>query len=185
MSTVFVDLSDSLIQSDILQQDATVGQNLVTATSKFITLAKSAIDERDNAIDEATKQVSMSSDRRGSTSQQRPISKDSSNSVHVRTSSPAAPISKYQIPEDFDPVPDTLLKKEVFGNGWFGLQPAVLSQLSPKSGDMGRLDTSFGVKLLRTTLSVAYEYLMDANDSYSDIIMNMYRFALIYHTKQE
>jgi len=185
MSTVFIDLSDSLIKSDILQQDATVAQNLVAATSRFITLAKSAIDEPDNGVDEAAKQVSMSSDGQGTTSQQRPTSMDISSSVHMQKSSPAAPISNFQIPEDFDPVPDTLLKKEVFGNGWFGLQPAVLSQLSPKSGDMGRLDTSFGVRLLQTTLSVAYEYLMDASGSHYDVIMNMYKFALIYHTKQE
>lgn len=163
MSETFLDLSDSMIRSDILHQDAAIGQNLVAATSKFIALAKNAADDSEEAVDARSEKVIPSPDQNKALSPS-------------RTSS---------IPAGFNPVPETLLRKEVFGNGWFGLQPEVLSKLSPTNTDMGRLDNSFGVQLLQTTLSIAYEYLIDSTGAYFDTVKEMYAFALIYHSKEE
>ncbi|KAK0119140.1 hypothetical protein ONS96_012207 [Cadophora gregata f. sp. sojae] len=183
MSTVFVDLSDSLIRSAALQKDPATTHSLVAATSKFVTLAKDVMDDSDDVIDTALYPGSNSSYGGKAT---RPTVGITSLPNNRQTKSTTAPVPRLLVPEHFNPVPATLLKKEVFGNGWFGLQPEVLRRLSPpKSADLGQLDGSFGVKLLQTTLSVAYEYLMDVSGSHYDIIMNMYGFALMYHTKEE
>ncbi|KAH7417270.1 hypothetical protein BKA64DRAFT_295511 [Cadophora sp. MPI-SDFR-AT-0126] len=185
MSTILVDLSDSLIRSDILHQDPAVGQSLVAATSKFITLAKDAMDESDNSADPGPPSVAKFSDRETNTTQLQPTSGEALMPFQNQRMSPVAPTSRISMLEDFNPVPASLLENEVFGNGWFGLQPEMLSQLSPKNGDLDRLDSSFGVKLLQTTLSIAYDYLMDESGSHHDTIMHIYGFALMYHTKQE
>ncbi|KAH7364304.1 hypothetical protein BKA65DRAFT_546193 [Rhexocercosporidium sp. MPI-PUGE-AT-0058] len=183
MSTIFLDLSDSMIQSDVLNQDPAIGKNLVSATSRFITLAKSAVEDSEDNTDAASERIITPSDPQTSHSQPRPFSV--TPSINDRRRSPIIPATNFPVTEDFNPVPETLLKKEIFGNGWFGLQPEILSRLSPTDADLGRLDSSFGVILLQTTLSVAYEYLIDTTGTHWPVATDMYQFALLYHSREE
>ncbi|KAG4442289.1 hypothetical protein IFR05_002213 [Cadophora sp. M221] len=186
MSTIFLDLSDSMIQSNVLHQDPAIGQNLVSATSKFITLAKTAVDDLEDTADEASEEIITTSDRETVHSQPQRSFVTSSSLANDRQPSSTFPTPDFSVPEDFNPVPETLLKREIFGNGWFGLQPEILSRLTTaNTADMGRLDSSFGVTLLQTTLSIAYEYLIDTTGAYYPITKDMYQFALLYHSREE
>lgn len=161
MSTIFLELSDSMIQSDVLHQDPAIGQNLISATSKFISLAKTAVDDLEDTADVASEEIIKASDRETAHSQPQPPSMTSPRLLNKQRPASAFPAADFSVPEDFNPVPETLLKKEIFGNGWFGLQPEILSKLSTTNAtDMSRLDSSFSVTLLQTTLSIAYECLM-------------------------
>ncbi|KAL5320837.1 hypothetical protein ACEPPN_011647 [Leptodophora sp. 'Broadleaf-Isolate-01'] len=186
MSTIFLELSDSMIQSDVLHQDPAIGQNLISATSKFISLAKTAVDDLEDTADVASEEIIKASDRETAHSQPQPPSMTSPRLLNKQRPASAFPAADFSVPEDFNPVPETLLKKEIFGNGWFGLQPEILSKLSTTNAtDMSRLDSSFSVTLLQTTLSIAYECLMDTTGTYYPITKDMYQFALLYHSREE
>ncbi|KAL2065040.1 hypothetical protein VTL71DRAFT_4180 [Oculimacula yallundae] len=180
MSNIFLDLSDSMIQSDAIHLEPNLGQDLASATSRFITLAKSAVGDSDNTAD-VVPDVSETSSNRDKTLSQ-PISGTFTGLKNDRRKFSLSPAPNIQILEDFNPVPETLLRKEIFGNGWFGSQPGLVSQLSPANVDLNRLDNSFGMKLLQTTLSVADESLMDIR---GETGKNTFYYALKYHTREQ
>lgn len=188
MSEIFLELSDSMIRSDVLHQDAAIGQNLISATAKFINLAKTADNEAEDSPDTASEKVNTSSNLDWETAKSLPKSSSSTSSSLTYDHRPSSktPVPEFLIPEDFNPVPDTLSRTEIFGNGWFGLQPELLSKISsPTSADMDRLDSSFGVKLIQTTLSIAYDYLIDDTGAHYETLKQMYSFAFIYHSREE
>lgn len=182
MSTIFLDFSDSMLKSEAIRQDHEVGQKLLIATSEIVSLAKTAAhDPEDVPEASSTNNVSPSAVPRSDTQPQVPTTFPTSQDVGL---SPTF-TTQFPIPEHFNPVPDTLLRKQIFGNGWFGLQPEALSQLSFGKADMSRLDNSLGVRLIQTTLVVAYEYLMDTTGASDGLAREIYRFALLYHTREE
>lgn len=158
MSTIFLDFSDSMLKSETIRQDPEVGQNLLTATSKIVSLAKTVVHDPEDVPEASSEnRVSPSAVARSVAQPQAPTTFPTCQDVSLLPAFAA----QFPIPEDFNPVPDTLLRKQIFGNGWFGLQPEALSKLSFGKADMSRLDNSLGVRLIQTTLVVAYEYLMD------------------------
>lgn len=166
-----------MLKSKAIQQDPVAGQNLLIATSKIVSLARTAVDD---PIDpKSHSQDIVKTLHRSSFTPMASTAKDLRWTTSIED-------SQFVVPAAFDPVPSTLpLHNEVFGNGWFGLQPAILSHLSTDNADMTALERSFGIRLVQSTLSLAYEYLLDDSGSFDNYTREIYRYALLYHSREE
>ncbi|KUJ22345.1 uncharacterized protein LY89DRAFT_294369 [Mollisia scopiformis] len=162
ISKVFLSFSESMLKTQMVQRDPEIGRSLLSTTSKIIDLARIAVAENEELepkIDGSiSRQLSVTKDRQSSLS--------AMDLPHVR-------------------LPDISRPSNFFGNGWFDYEPHGLLRLPEGNQDLSMPPLGFGMHLIRTNLQVAYFALMDDSGTQNPLVMQMFKYAFLYHTRHE
>jgi len=164
-----------MLKAEAIRQNPEILQSLLTTTSSITRLAKTAAPE----VTESNK------DERAETSRSLAPKEDISaieehsplivpkwsGKSSIMAPNPAAPTF-------------SLSESDIFGNGWFNLQPSV-EQYSIRDSRQGDPDGDFAVKLIEKTLNMAYYSLIEYRHDPASFIMRMCRYALLYHSMDE
>ncbi|KAE8445005.1 hypothetical protein EG329_014011 [Mollisiaceae sp. DMI_Dod_QoI] len=174
ISKVFLSFSDSMLKSQMVQKDPELGKSLLSTTSRIVDLARTAgadesrhlqsdYGEFENSINaQAEDGVSISKAFSDSDSTQ------SNSSIKILHSCP----------------PSISHSTNLFGNGWFGYEPEFFRRAKANSETEVPVG-SFGLRLIRTNLEVAYYALLDETGAHTSLITQMFRYAFLYHTREE
>jgi hypothetical protein len=177
-----------MLKTETIRSDPNVGQILFAATSKVTSLAKAATEEPpetrgDHAEDHV---LQLQEDLAPLKVDERiPLNYASSGSDFmaehmgggIELLSPRLPLS-------FAGQSTLSSKGEIFGNGWFGLKPS-LSHYSFRGASRDDHEGTFALKLLQTTLNLAYLSLLESSGDPASVAMRICRFALLYHSREE
>jgi len=207
MSHVFLDFTKSIFSSATLRDDKELSKNLFEATSRIVDLAKIAVhedgeDETSTRVDDM--KITRTEERR---STEREIHESSDSNEMVPEVEPdreiedlgalemmdhqivVSPSSSRVLDATQHPYPlatDALGPYSLFGNGWFDQRPNNIILNSPNeihSG--GRFEESFAMKIIQSTLELAYLALLGEEKDIAELQMQMFRFSLRYHSREE
>jgi hypothetical protein len=204
MSNVFLDFTKSMFNSETLQEDKELSKKLFEATSRIVALAK--IADHEDGEDEASTGVDemkiSSTEKRRST--EREIHKTSGDSDTVPEAKPEngledletlelldqqivpSPASSRVLDATQPPYPlatDALGPYSIFGNGWFDQKPNHIASIS--SLDASLFEGTLAMKVIESTLRLAYLALLGEEKDIAELQMQMFRFSLLYHSREE
>lgn len=76
---------------------------------------------------------------------------------------------------------------DVIGDSWLGQNPISVIDRRLIANERGRREHggSFGLKLLQSTLDIAYSYLLGESNASAAVATQMFRFALLHHSREE
>ena len=98
---------------------------------------------------------------------------------NTRNSAPYSP-SPYSAPSCLSPT------ASIFGNGWYSFELAdSVSHLSIKGPYTKKSTGILGVKLIQTSLIIAYHSLLHGLETSPDLASQMFRFAVFHHSRHE
>ncbi|CZR50662.1 uncharacterized protein PAC_00536 [Phialocephala subalpina] len=174
ISKVFLSFSDSMLKSQMIQSNPEIGRSLLSTTSRIVDLARSAV---------AGDLGSLGDDRRPSSSSSG--GERENEDLEFKQPSFSPPGQPFPTFEQFHTgTPRLSPLANLFGNGWFDFEPACLAA-APKDEDLSIPAGGFGLKLIQANLQVAYFSLLDDTGVYIPLVTQMYRYAFLYHTREE
>lgn len=154
----------------MIQNDPEIGRSLLSTTSRIVDLARSAVsDDRD---DQRRPDSSSIGERDTDASQFK--------QGHLEHSEKTSSIFE----KLHDGVPSLSPLTNIFGNGWFDYEPMGLAHVQ-EDQDLRVPAGGFGLKLIQANLQVAYFSLLDETGVYIPLVTQMFRYAFLYHTREE
>lgn len=203
MSTVFLDFTNSVFKSKALQNDKELSQNLFAAISRIVALAKNASHESDQEglddsfdvngpipekmqpMESRTDEVNGDSD-----SGSEPKSDQNNENVgliklakHQLIRSPNTPgIEALQ--GNYSTTTGASDPQTIFGNGWFDQWPRI-EGLDPSNIRTDQVEVTLSLKVTEITLRTAYFALLGEDSGFSELEIQIFRWALLYHTRDE
>jgi hypothetical protein len=167
ISKVFLTFSDSMLKTQLIQKDPVIGRNLLSTTSKIVELAKIA-----GANSHTDSSSGQEEEDRSSKSQKESI-------LHLKTPPPLLIDNSECRSKDISHF------YNLYGNGWFGYEPPAMTDARNGNQDLNVPPSGFGLKLITQSLQVAYFALLDETGIYDTLLAQMYRYAFLYHTREE
>ncbi|EPS35413.1 hypothetical protein H072_11208 [Dactylellina haptotyla CBS 200.50] len=187
MSTVFTELIDASLHSELLRNDPNFLKVLHSSMSRFVTLAETAeiskLEDSTNASEHQEPKLEVDS----------PSSKDSPIKVSTKLGL-LAYTNPTKNPQGGSAIVEQAVMKTApfprnpYGNGWLNYVPAKLANTTSISArHFNHEKHRISVKLLQITLSTAYYALYGQNESGdpSPLGKAMFRHALMYQKKEE
>lgn len=158
----------------MIQTDPEIGRSLLSATSRIVDLARLAVTDDLGPFgdDQRQSESSSSGERENEDDEYKKISV-----AHPRQQGPASE-------NPFADIPRLSPLANLFGNGWFDFEPMCLAD-TPKDEDLRIPAGGFGLKLIQANLQVAYFSLLDETGVYIPLVAQMFRYAFLYHTREE
>jgi hypothetical protein len=183
MSNIFVDFTDSMLETETVQHGPEIGQILFAATSRIISLAKAAAQEpsedtrdrhNDNYLGHHTSQWQELTAAKAD--EGIPVESRVSGSNGVVPYIPRASWNPHLTNLMFSSSSvhsPTLAGPTIFSNGWFSWKPSFISRLPSKSIKQESREGAFAFKLIQITLSLAYSSLLQYHHDPTFFAMRM------------
>lgn len=163
-----------MLKTELFQKDPEMGQRLLCTTSKIVDLARIAIADNQEQKEPSSPPI------------EEVVHQEILESRSVSTSpsqqrQPSRPPQSQDEPPYF-PTPT----RNLFGNGWFDFSPPNSPPIDePITTGSDSQPLTFGLRLIHTNLQVAYHTLISDPTLSTPLIRQMFKYALLYHTREE
>lgn len=163
-----------MLKSQMIQNDPEIGKSLLSTTSRIVDLARLAVTDDLGSLGDDR--------RRSGSSSGGEQENENSRSKKTSFSHPGHPSPTIENP--CNAVPRLSPLTNLFGNGWFDFEPTCLAH-GQKDEGLRIPAGGFGLRLIQANLQVAYFSLLDETGVYIPLITQMFRYAFLYHTREE